>query len=243
MKIDSGAACREALGIWRRDRDVIVAVAGVFFFLPTLAAALFMTTGGGPPAGDVAPEEAIRAYADVLSANAHWFILQLAAELTGIGVLLALLLDPARPTVGAALRDALRRLPILIAAMVVVSLAKVAGFFMLFVPMLYVIGRVFVVLPVLMAERERSFGDAIRHAVALTHGNVLQLLSLSGLIFFTGQMVVLLLSATARIVSSGGGNPVTAAMLAAAVAAVGSAMTIAFTLVRATVYRALSSKG
>ena len=42
MKLNVAAACHEALEIWKRDRDVIAAVAGVFFFLPNLALALFM---------------------------------------------------------------------------------------------------------------------------------------------------------------------------------------------------------
>ena len=109
--------------------------------------------------------------------------------------------------------------------------------------MLYVIGRVFVVLPVLMAEPERRFGDAMGRAIELTKGHALQLLSLSGLIYFAAQMVVLLLSATASAVSAGGTNPVTMAILAFAASVVAAAMSIAFTLTRATIYRRLASRG
>lgn len=244
MKLDIAAACREALGIWRRDRDVIVAVAGVFFFLPNLALGLFMSPGdaarGAPPGDQAALLDAMQAY---LVANAHWLALQTAAELVGVGVLLALLLDPLRPTVGGALAATLRRLPVLIVAMLLVNAAKLAGLLLLILPALYVIGRAFVVLPTLFAEPERRFGDAMGRAIALTAGHVMPLLALSGLLYFSAQLIVLLLSATASIVSSGGTNPVTLAILATAVSVVGAGMSVAFTLVRATVYRRLASKG
>lgn len=242
MKIDIGAACREALELWRRDRDVIVAVAGVFFFLPNFALALFLSRGDGAaqPGDQQAMVEALQRY---LVDNAHWLGLQAVAELVGIAVLLALVLDPSRPTVREALVAAFRRLPILIVAMLLVSAAKLVGLLLFVLPLLYVIGRAFLVLPVLVAEPQRRFGDAMQRAVSLTEGQVIPLLAVSGLLYFGAQLVVLLLSGTAGAISSGGGNPVTLAMLSAAVAAVGAAMSVAFTLVRVTVYRRLASKG
>ncbi len=244
MRIDIAAACREALGIWRRDRDVMVAVAGVFFFLPNLAMGLFMRPD---PAVATASRGDQQLLVDTLQRyiveNMHWLVLQAVAELVGIAVLLFLLLDPSRPTVGEALRRTFARLPVLIVAVLLVNMAKLAGLLLLVLPMLYVIGRVFVVLPVLVAEPGRRFGDAMSRALALTDGQVMPLLALSGLLYFGAQLIVLLLGATASIVSSSGGNPATHAMLAAAVAAVGAAMSVAFTLVRATVYRRLASRG
>lgn len=244
MRIDLAAACREALGIWRRDREVIVAVAGIFFFLPTLAVGLLTNTGEVQANAEAMDQAAqLNAMLAHITANAHWLVLQALAELVGVAALLALLLDPSRPTVGGALRIVLRRLPVLAGAALLVFLAQGIGVLLLILPALYVIGRSFVVLPVLVAEPERRFGDAMARAIALTRGRVLQLLSLTAVIFLTAQMIVLLLSATASAASSGGGNPVTTAMLATAVAFVGMGMTIALTLVRATVYRRLVKTG
>ncbi|MFD1036355.1 hypothetical protein ACFQ15_17100 [Sphingomonas hankookensis] len=244
MKLNVGAAIQEALAIWRRDRDVIVAVAGVFFFLPNLALSLFMRTDRITVRAGTQDDQALLAsMQSYLVDNIHWLALQALAELVGIAVLLALILDPARPTVGEALRTAFRRLPVLVVATLLINAAKLGGLILFILPMLYVIGRVFVVLPVLMAEPERRFGDAMGRAIELTKGHALQLLSLSGLIFFGGQMVVLLLSATASAVSAGGTNPVTMAILAFAASVVAAAMSIAFTLTRATIYRRLASNG
>ncbi len=246
MRLDVAAAVREAVSIWRRDRDVIVAVAGIFFFLPNLMLSLLLTMDSAPVSADPATADNgahVAALQAQLIENAPWLAVQALAELIGIAVLLALLLDPARPTVGAALRSVFRRLPVLVVAMLLVNAAKLGGLLLLVLPALYVIGRVFVVMPVLLAEPQRRFGDAMSRALALTRGHVLQLLSLSALLYFGGQLIALLLTSTASAVSRSGGNPVTMAMLATAIAFVGAAMSTAFALVRATVYRRLASKG
>ncbi len=243
MRIDIGAACHDAVKIWRRDRDIIVAVAGVFFFLPNLLLELlvFPAVRGSQRAAD--DQAALDVMMRFVSENIHWLALQSLAELVGVATLLALLLDPSRPTVGAALAGVARRLPVLIAAAMLVNIAIFAGLLMLLLPGLYIIGRASMVLPVLMAEPERRFGDALTQAVTLTAGRVAQLLAIWGLIFFGSQLIQMVLAGTARAASFGGGNPVTAAMLAAATAAVAAATVLAFTLVRATIYRRLTSKG
>lgn len=246
MKTDIGAACREALRYWRRDRDVIVAIAGVFFFVPTLILGLFMVPGdaavasAGTPATDAALLESMRAY---FLANMHWLLLQTVAELFGVCVILSLLLDPSRPTVGAASLQTANRLPMVLAVTVVVNIVKIAGLVMFILPGLFVIGRTFVILPALMARPERGAGASVSEALALTEGLVVRLVALAGAIYFATQTAVLLLSATARLASTGGENPVLSAMLAAAVAFVGAIMSIAFVLVRAALYRRLASKG
>ncbi len=244
MKIDIAAACRDAIGIWRRDRDVIVPVAGVFFFLPNLAMGLFMDPGEAAQRAAPGDSQALlQTMQTYLAQNVHWLVLQAVAELVGVATLLFLLLAPERPTVGEALRAAFARLPVLIVAVLLVNAAKLVGIALFVLPTLYVIGRAFLVLPVLVAEPQRRFGEAMSRALALTGGQVLSLLSLSAFLFFAAQLIVLLLSATASVVSSSGTNPVVTAMLATAVAVVGAGMSIAFALVRATVYRRLSSKG
>lgn len=244
MKLNIAAACNEALEIWKRDRDVIAAVAGVFVFLPNLALALFMRVATVTTRIDAPDDQALLAsMQSFLVENAPLLAFQMIAELIGVAVLLALLLDPARPTVGEALRIVARRLPVLIAATMLINIALVAGMTLFIVPGLYVIGRVALVLPVLLGEPERRFGDAIGRAVELTRGRVFQLLSLWAFIFIGAYFVQMLLQGLARAASAGGSNPVTAGMVAVATSAVSMATVIAYTLVRATLYRRLVSKG
>lgn len=243
MRIDIGAACRDALAIWRRDRDIMVAVAGMFFFLPNLLLELLVFPAARVAQRGADDQAALDTVMRFVGDNIHWLALQSLAELAGVATLLALLLDPSRPTVGAALGSVARRLPVLVAAAVLVNIAVFAGLLLLLLPGLYVIGRAAMVLPVLMAEPERRFGDACAQAVTLTAGRVAQLLAIWGLIFFGSQLIQIVLNGTARAASFGGGNPVTAAMLATAMAAVAAGTVLAFTLVRATIYVRLTSKG
>ncbi len=246
MRLNIAAACAEASTIWKRDRDVIAAVGGVFFFLPNLAMALFArvetltvsTTGGA--ADDQALLASMQSF---LVDNAPMLAFQMIAELAGVAVLLALLLDPTRPTVGEALQVVARRLPVLIGAMLLINIALVCGMALFIVPGLYVIGRAALVLPVLVAEPERRFGDAVGRAIELTRGRVIQLLSLWALIFVGAYFVQTLLQSLARAASSGGGNPVTLGMVAVATSAVSMATAIAYTLTRAAIYRRLASNG
>ncbi|MEH3039642.1 MAG: hypothetical protein PGN21_06205 [Sphingomonas paucimobilis] len=244
MKLNVAAACHEALEIWKRDRDVIAAVAGVFFFLPNLALALFsrmdvaLAQAGAPDDQAVLAEIQSR-----LIENAPLLAFKVIADLIGIAVLLALLLDPARPTVGEALRIVLRRLPVLVAATTLVYIAMAGGILLFILPGLYVIGRTMLVQPVLLGEPERRFGDAISRALDLTRGLVLQLLSIWALINFGAFFLQNLLQSIAVAASAGGRNPVTAAIVAVAVSAISMAAATAFTLVQATIYRRLASKG
>ncbi len=244
MRLNVAAACHEALQFWKRDRDVIAAVAGVFFFLPNLALALFMRIDTvAARAGAQDDQALLAAMQSYLVDNAPLLGFQMIAELVGVAVLLALLLDPARPTVGEALRIVLRRFPVLLAATILLNIAIGGGMLLFLVPGLYVIGRAALVLPVLLGEPERRFGDAIGRALDLTQGRVIQLLSLQALIFVGAYFVQQLLQGLAGVASSGGGNPVTLGMVAVAAAAVSMATTIAYALVRVAIYRRLASNG
>lgn len=244
MRLNVAAACHEALQLWKRDRDVIAAVAGVFFFLPNLALALFMRIDTvAARAGAQDDQALLAAMQSYLVDNAPLLGFQMIAELVGVAVLLALLLDPARPTVGEALRIVLRRFPVLLAATILLNIAIGGGMLLFLVPGLYVIGRAALVLPVLLGEPERRFGDAIGRALDLTQGRVIQLLSLQALIFVGAYFVQQLLQGLAGVASSGGGNPVTLGMVAVAAAAVSMATTIAYALVRVTIYRRLANNG
>jgi hypothetical protein len=244
MRLNIAAACQEASHIWKRDRDVIAAVAGVFFFLPNLALGLFMQVSPIPVGGGGQDDQALVAsMQSFLMDNAPLLLFQMFAELVGVAVLLALLLDPARPTVGEALRIVARRLPVLVAATMLINIALVGGIALFIVPGLYVIGRAALVLPVLVGEPERRFGDAIGRAIELTRGRVIQLLSLWALIFVGAYFVQTLLQSLARVASAGGTNPFTAGIIAVATSAVSMATLIAYTLTRAVIYRRLASNG
>lgn len=108
MKFEMGRAWNDAVALLRANRQVVLVVAGVFFFLPYLALIIFMPdvmqsmgASGTAEPGDASAafNEMSRVYAEI------WWALLLMAVIQGIGMLglLALLTDRNRPTVGEAL--------------------------------------------------------------------------------------------------------------------------------------------
>ena len=51
MRVTFPALMRDAWRLWRRDWEVLTAVAGLFVFLPALAMAMFIPDMPTPPAG------------------------------------------------------------------------------------------------------------------------------------------------------------------------------------------------
>ena len=105
MKFDMSRAWNEAVEMMRANREVLAIVAGLFFFVPAVIAALALPEMQQPPVGSNNDPEAVvdammAAYAD------QWWIIALTSIIQMIGTiaLLALLRDAARPTVGDAIK-------------------------------------------------------------------------------------------------------------------------------------------
>lgn len=103
MKLDMGAAWSSATGMLSANKDVVLVVAGVFFFLPYLALTLLVPQAAQAAQGQADPEAVMAMLADVYAS--HWWAFLLVSVAQGIGMLalLALLTDRRRPTVGEAL--------------------------------------------------------------------------------------------------------------------------------------------
>ncbi len=106
MRFDMSQAWNEAIGLLSANRDVVLIVAGVFFFLPQLALALVLpqeTIAAQMGAGGDDPEAMMNALTALYASN--WWVFVLIGVMQGIGMLgmLALLRHRSRPTVGEAL--------------------------------------------------------------------------------------------------------------------------------------------
>jgi hypothetical protein len=103
MKFDMSEAWREAMAMIAANREVLLVVAGIFFFLPTLLLGLTMPDFRGLMSADteVAQAQMFDFYSD------YWwlFLLAMIASMVGYLALLALLRDHSRPTVGQAMRS------------------------------------------------------------------------------------------------------------------------------------------
>lgn len=211
QKFDMGRAWDQAISLIRGNQDVILIVAGVFFFLPYLALALFVPeiTGGpgaAPPGGET-PEEAMQAMIDTMSANLPLLILMGIVQAIGILGLLSLLQDSARPTVSEALMTGAKSLLPYIAAQFLQALAMVAtfavpialagitgsgavgGLFALpaFAVIIYIAIKFSLVAPVIVIDRIANPINAMRRSWELTKGNSFRLA-----LFFALLLVALL---------------------------------------------------
>ncbi|MDP9055843.1 MAG: glycerophosphoryl diester phosphodiesterase membrane domain-containing protein [Pseudomonadota bacterium] len=138
MKFDGNRAWNDAIRAVSANREVLLVMAGVFFFLPGLIAAVFlagyqadmaasMSAVMAAPKNPVALQQMIHAYGQV----APFFIVLLLLQLVGYMAMLALLTDDRRPTVGEAMAIGARSMPALIGAILIFVL----GYFLVSLPM------------------------------------------------------------------------------------------------------------
>lgn len=234
MTLSLSGVFADAGAMWRSERDLLLRVAAVFLFLPQLAIALLI-----PPLDSASvPREALgEAMIAWYGANLHWFVLVLVVQLAGAGVVLGLLLDPRRPSVGEAIARALRLLPLLTLGMLGSMLLISAGSFLLVVPGLYMLGRTALVTAILVAEPERGFLGGFAAALERTHGAGWKLFVALASIWIAGMVAASLSGAFADAL-----GPYGKLLGDASVALFGTAVTMAQVMVQAAAYRALPPK-
>jgi Membrane domain of glycerophosphoryl diester phosphodiesterase len=215
MRFDSSKAWNEAAQSVAANRDVLLALAGVFMVLPLFALAVFVPQPE-PPAGSSA-----EALLELLGAyyRQTWPAYLAAALVNMVGTLamLALLTDPSRPTVGQTIRLGTVATPSVIAAQLMMgmglalaAMVPVAAVSALGVPALAVVAvaaalavavwvwiRCALVMPAVMVDGLKNPFAALQRSWRLTQGNAGRLLAflvLVGVAFlisiFLAQMVI-----------------------------------------------------
>lgn len=193
MTFDSNLAWKEASSAIRVNKDVVLALAGVFFLLPNLALALFF-----PPPEPAAGMDS-KAMAAVIS-DYYISILPILVptvlfQAAGTLALLTLLTDRSRPTVGEAIGSGVRGIvPYVLAQLIlgiaiglvggaVFGLASATGLAALAVVGLVAVGGLVIyaaiktslVGPVIAVESERNPVAALKRSWSLTTGNSLRI--------------------------------------------------------------------
>ncbi|WP_121117454.1 glycerophosphoryl diester phosphodiesterase membrane domain-containing protein [Croceibacterium ferulae] len=257
MKFDMSAAWSEAMAMVRANREVLLVVAGIFFFLPAVLQGFVM-----PPLQDLlttSDPEAMQQQLGAFYGRYGWlFLLVVLAQIAGTLALLVLLRDQRRPTVGEAIRQGfVGLLPVLGAylllgvamfvAIVVVVFASLAApvagavlSLIAAVGLVYVMTRLSLLLPVIAIEQLRNPLAALRRSWAETRGNVGRLLVFF-LLLFVAYMVVLLVigmitSALGMLLGEAGAL-IVASVVSGLIAAIA---TMIFTAVQAAVHRQLA---
>jgi hypothetical protein len=218
LRFDSNRAWTQATAAIRANREVVFALAGVFFLLPSLALALLFPQPE-PAAG--ADEAAMMAQAAAYYSKALPVALPMAVlQAAGTLGLLTLLTDRARPTVGQAIRAGFGALLPYIASQVILGMAL--GMLFLIgggvlgaarVPALTLIGgiamaailavivtRFALTAPVVAIDKWRNPLAALRRAWQLTAGNTGRVLVFFALILLAFAIVMMVVTGLSGIV-------------------------------------------
>ena len=256
MQFDMNQAWREASGMVSANSQVLGIVAGVFFFLPSLATAIFAPMP--EPAAGMAGEEAMAFMSAYYSEALPWIIGMGIAQAVGVLALLALLTDRSRPTVGEALKAGAFSLPSYIASQLLVGLAFVAiialgaatGSVALaavlfpvgFAGMVYAMTKTSLVAPVIVIDGVRNPIAAIGRSWNLTKGNSLRPFGFYFLVFLAFIVVMILVSMLIGMVTmlALGANMAATIVNGAISGALGAAMVVYFVSIIAAAHRQLS---
>jgi hypothetical protein len=267
MKFDSSQAWREALAAVQANREVLLTLGGVFFLLPGLVATLMLSdlqeqliaSFGSPAATERLMQGQWGKFAGI-------GLLSFVVQTVGYASVLALLTDSDRPTVGQALRIAVRALPVAIGAAllffcaymlatglfaaVAAILGKLSGLAILvailvaiFVCLLVAaLVRVSLTLPVIIMDKVFNPMAALMRSWHLTKGHALGILLFYIVLLVVYLVIILLLgggiSALAVLLLGKGTVALWVSALASGV--LGALASVLFSAVLAAIHRQLA---
>lgn len=260
-KLDTNAAWKEASSLVSANRDVFLALAGVFFVLPSLA----LTVIGGEP--EVVPgmqPAQISAAIGAFLASAWWLIgLSLILQVSGMLAILTLMRDRTRPTVSEAIGGALQGLlPYLAASLlfavvfglvgglaiaiggaVAPALAAVA-FLLVLCFGIFASIRLILIGPVIAVEGTRNPLTALQRSWSLTRGQFWRIFGFLALVVILFVVVLgvisLLVGVVLAIFTSGETQRVLGALLSSAMTAV---LVVYLTGIYSAIHRQLAGPG
>ena len=240
-RLDIAAVLRDAWTMAKRDRDVLIGVCGLLLFVPQVALAMFVAR---PPALPANAEEtgawlaAVQAWSQLYSLPVIALSIIL---LFGSATVLFLYLDRDRPTAQGALLQALALLPRVVLLSLLMSFPVSLGTLLLFLPGLYLQGRLLLALPLLIGKPSMGVIAAFTQSFRLTRGHGLILMGLACITVLMGDILALpFRSIGSALAGAPLANPVVAAILqvgAAAGVTIGMVTTL---LIQVALYRRLN---
>jgi hypothetical protein len=244
VKFTASTLIADAWKLWRSDRDVLTRIASVFMLLPVLAIALLLKPQLAGTLNALAPDDSagqLTALGTWMTANLPWLLsVQIAASF-GTLTILILYLDRSRPDLRIALRSALGWLTLYFIAMMIVSLLATLGIAALVIGYFFVVARLSLVGPVMIAERQSNPTAAIARSVALTRGHGLALTAVVMIVLLGGYIAQSPLDMIDSWMMVHAPNPIARAMVSIAASAVSALTAIATALVQVSAWRRLSS--
>ncbi len=204
MTLDSSAAWASATRMVAANRDLLMAIAGVFYVLPGLVGAVFVPSPAMTP--EMSEAQVLMVMQNYYASSLPVLLLLSLLPMGGMLTMLVAMLDTARPTVAQAIRHSIRTLPSYFAAQLLIALAilpvsmALASLLALLLPdrlavsvalglLLYPIMRTMLVGPVVAGKGVRNPVAAVRASIQLTRGNAGRILLFIGLAAFVFLVV------------------------------------------------------
>lgn len=259
MKLDSNLAWKEASALISANREVLLAIAGVFIVLPSLAFALFYPQP--EPRQGMQPAEIMQMMQAYYASALPLMIPLILIEGTGVLAIMALFTDRTRPTVGQALGQGAAALLPYIGALLLVGFAfglaigltsalglaigsrALAGIAVIavLVAYIYVMFRVALLAPVVVVERIRNPIAALRRSWSLSRGNtgrIALFLILVIVAFLVVMVIVMAVIGVILALTLGGSGAKTIAALFSS--ALGAVLTLYLMAILAAIHRQLA---
>lgn len=189
MRFSYSDVWAETMRMMKSHGSLILAVAGVFLFLPTLLTGYLIPA---PESGGSDPLTALVAYYED---NVLWLLLGSLVNAIGAIAIYLLLFDGGGRTVGGAIGAALPILPFYFLVSIIVSVVIGIGLALLIVPGLYLIGRIALAGTAMVAEHRLSPIAALRASWEVTRGRGWATAGLVILVALAGAILSLAITA------------------------------------------------
>lgn len=259
MKFDSNLAWSQASATISANREVVFALAGVFFLLPGLVTALIFPAP--EPVAGMDSKAAADAIASYYSSILPYLVPIVLFQAAGTLALLTMLTDRTRPTVGEAISGGLKGVvPYVLAQLIlgmgigivgglVLGIGAATGVGALTVFGLVAVGALMIyagiktslVGPVIAVESERNPVAALRRSWQLTRGNSVRLAVFYLLVGVAFLVVIMVASSLVGIVATMIGGAQAGKMAGAVVsAALNAGMALYFVAIIAAAHRQLA---
>ena len=260
MKFDMGAAWQDATTMISRNKEVLLVVAGIFFFLPALVQALLIP-GMDQLFTDTTDPETMQAQVLALYTDWGWlFILTGLLSIVGYLALLSLLRDASRPTVGDAIKGGFIGLLPAIGTYIlfVLLISLIAGLaigagagsgsvavgivfgLVAFIAVVYISVKTSLAAPVVALDREYNPIKVFARSWKLTKGNSLRIFLFFFLIMLVYFVISLIVGMIAALVLAALGNTVGLVVAGLLSAFIGTAVAIVLVAVLAAMHRQLA---
>lgn len=259
MRFNSNQAWKDGAAAVAANRDLLLALAGVFLVLPSLALAVFAPPPE-PPTGATF-ESSMALTGQYYTAAWPGLLVVLVASMIGTLAMLALFTDRNRPTVGQAIRIGGAAFPVLlvaqfgaaiVAALVLgplLALGKASGMpLVALATMLVAVGtvaigaiRLSLVAPVIVVEQLRNPLDALKRSWSLTRGQFWRLAAFYLLLLIAFMIATRLIAMALGLIVAMVASGATALTINALIESIlSSVITIYFIAIAATTHRQLA---